>query len=225
MPTATTGFIARSRCERAVVEAAAVAEPVAVRVEGEQRHQHDVGLEHRACRAAARRCPSGRAHRVARRPGAEQRAACPCPASPAAQADSPSPASRASSGAGSISSRMAEKPETIAPGGRLKKAKPMRGEPLTGRRAVARDRPRHGGRAPGFFLPVFRPHSSAKERKMPRWPSKRMIPRGPYESRWAPCVRGHGPGQGQLPCGSYRPRGTYVLLTHPAARANVDQRA
>ena len=29
----------------------------------------------------------------------------------------------------------------------------------------------------------------------------------PTRCRWAPCVRGHGPGQGQLPCGSYRPPG------------------
>jgi len=29
----------------------------------------------------------------------------------------------------------------------------------------------------------------------------------PYESRWAPYVRIHGPGQGQFPKGSIRPRG------------------
>ena len=31
--------------------------------------------------------------------------------------------------------------------------------------------------------------------------------RVPYESRWAPYVRAHGPGQVQLPLGSIRPRG------------------
>jgi hypothetical protein len=36
------------------------------------------------------------------------------------------------------------------------------------------------------------------------------------ECRWAPCVRGHDPGQGQLPCESYRPPGQ-LLETHPAA--------
>ena len=29
----------------------------------------------------------------------------------------------------------------------------------------------------------------------------------PTRCRWAPCIRGHGLGQGQLPCGSYRPPG------------------
>ena len=31
--------------------------------------------------------------------------------------------------------------------------------------------------------------------------------RWPYKCRWAPFIRGHDPGQGQLPCGSYRPPG------------------
>ena len=30
---------------------------------------------------------------------------------------------------------------------------------------------------------------------------------GDLQSRWAPCIRAHGPGQGQLPLGSIRPRG------------------
>src|SRR2546430_10815916 len=34
-----------------------------------------------------------------------------------------------------------------------------------------------------------------------------LDPGGPYESRWAPYVRAHGPGQGQFPKGSIRPRG------------------
>jgi len=37
-----------------------------------------------------------------------------------------------------------------------------------------------------------------------------MIPRGPYECRWAPCIRSHGSGQGQHPCGSYRPPGHFA---------------
>ena len=36
------------------------------------------------------------------------------------------------------------------------------------------------------------------------------------ECRWAPCVRSHDSGQGQLPCESYRPPGQ-LLETHPAA--------
>src|SRR6266567_3276705 len=34
-----------------------------------------------------------------------------------------------------------------------------------------------------------------------------LDPGVPYESRWAPYVRIHGPGQGQYPKGSIRPRG------------------
>src|SRR5436190_4375477 len=34
-----------------------------------------------------------------------------------------------------------------------------------------------------------------------------LDPGVPYESRWAPCDRIHGPGQGQFPEGSIRPRG------------------
>src|SRR5262245_56901351 len=40
----------------------------------------------------------------------------------------------------------------------------------------------------------------------PRWPQE-LRSRVPYESRWAPYVRAHEPGQGQLPSGSIRPRG------------------
>src|SRR6476659_5107490 len=34
-----------------------------------------------------------------------------------------------------------------------------------------------------------------------------LDPGVPYESRWAPYVRAHGPGQGQFTKGSIRPRG------------------
>src|SRR5580700_467999 len=34
-----------------------------------------------------------------------------------------------------------------------------------------------------------------------------LDPGVPYESRWAPYARIHGPGQGQFPKGSIRPRG------------------
>jgi hypothetical protein len=36
-----------------------------------------------------------------------------------------------------------------------------------------------------------------------------LDPGVPYESRWAPYDRIHGPGQGQFPEGSIRPRGYY----------------
>ena len=48
--------------------------------------------------------------------------------------------------------------------------------------------------------------------------------RVPYESRWAPCVRTHEPGQGQLPVEIDKAPGI-MLLTHPAAPpANVSAR-
>src|SRR5215475_16140712 len=56
---------------------------------------------------------------------------------------------------------------------------------------------------------------SLRESAEPRWPSEHRS-RVPYESRWAPYVRTHEPGQGQLPEGSIRPRGL-CLLTRPAA--------
>src|ERR1700735_2505884 len=43
-----------------------------------------------------------------------------------------------------------------------------------------------------------------------------LDPGVPYESRWAPYDRIHGPGQGQFPKGSIRPRG-YWLLTRDTA--------
>ena len=45
----------------------------------------------------------------------------------------------------------------------------------------------------------------------------------PTRCRWAPCVRGHGPGQGQLPCGFYRPPGC-MPATHPAALPDANMR-
>src|ERR1700753_3281252 len=49
-----------------------------------------------------------------------------------------------------------------------------------------------------------------------------LDPGVPYESRWAPYVRIHGPGQGQFPKGSIRPRG-YIApdARHSLARGNV----
>src|SRR6201989_3528558 len=49
-----------------------------------------------------------------------------------------------------------------------------------------------------------------------------LDPGVPYESRWAPYVRIHGPGQGQFPKGSIRPRGYMAPdARHSLARANV----
>jgi hypothetical protein len=50
-----------------------------------------------------------------------------------------------------------------------------------------------------------------------------MIPPGPYSCRWAPCVRDQDPGQGQLPSGSYRPRGTNAPNA-PRSALNVGNR-
>src|SRR5690349_4727755 len=49
-----------------------------------------------------------------------------------------------------------------------------------------------------------------------------LDPGVPYESRWPPYVRIHGPGQGQFPKGSIRPRGYMAPdARHSFARANV----
>src|SRR5215467_5405232 len=45
--------------------------------------------------------------------------------------------------------------------------------------------------------------------------------RVPYESRWAPYVRAHEPGQGQLPSGSIRPRGYDSVAPRSPAAANL----
>ena len=49
-----------------------------------------------------------------------------------------------------------------------------------------------------------------------------LDPGVPYESRWAPYVRVHGPGQGQFPKGSIRPRGCMAPdARHSLAGDNV----
>ena len=45
MPTAMTGLLRAQRRDRHVVIAGAIADAVAAAVEGEQRHQQDVGLD------------------------------------------------------------------------------------------------------------------------------------------------------------------------------------
>src|SRR6266704_1245792 len=63
----------------------------------------------------------------------------------------------------------------------------------------------------GIARVYLRPSSPANGSA--EWPPddrlQRVIqyPGVPYESRWAPCDRIHGPGQGQFPEGSIRPRG------------------
>src|SRR5262244_1853664 len=54
----------------------------------------------------------------------------------------------------------------------------------------------------------------------PRRPLERRS-RVPYESRWAPYVRAHEPGQGQLPSGSIRPRGYDSVAPRSPAGANL----
>src|ERR1700739_356012 len=49
-----------------------------------------------------------------------------------------------------------------------------------------------------------------------------LDPGVPYESRWAPYARIHGPGQGQFPKGSIRPRGYMAPdARRSLARTNV----
>ena len=56
----------------------------------------------------------------------------------------------------------------------------------------------------------------------PRDAVEALDPGVPYESRWAPYVRIHGPGQGQFPKGSIRPRGYMAPdARHSLAGPNV----
>ena len=65
-------------------------------------------------------------------------------------------------------------------------------------------------------LPCLRGAAWFERMTEPRKPLGTLIPLGPYKRRWAPSDRDHGPGQGQLPNGNYRPRGL-MSLTHFAA--------
>ncbi len=55
------------------------------------------------------------------------------------------------------------------------------------------------------------------------WAVGACEPAWPYKCRWAPFVRDHGPGQGQLPCGSYRPLGR-IAPDAPRSPAEVNLR-
>jgi hypothetical protein len=52
-----------------------------------------------------------------------------------------------------------------------------------------------------------------------------LDPGVPYESRWAPYDRVHGPGQGQFPKGSIRPRGYWLLTRDAASRDQCNNEA
>ena len=205
--------------QRAVVVAAAVAEPPA---RGDRRPAAaPAGCRARApaCRPWARRCPTRPCpwRRPASRRG--RRAAGPCPASPAAPARSPRRASRRSSGQTRNSSGSEEKPETTAPSLRRSRRNPSpcaatasaaracASAPRPARHAFMRARsaffasrmsdvsftPRHRGKSGGRG-------ASPRKYAEPPEPFERRSRVVPTRCRWAPCIRDHGLGQGQLPC-------------------------
>src|SRR6186713_2852337 len=64
----------------------------------------------------------------------------------------------------------------------------------------------------GMTPPVCREHNSTRTNSQKTQCEaadavEALDPGVPYESRWAPYDRAHGPGQGQFPKGSIRPRG------------------
>src|SRR5262249_41555728 len=80
--------------------------------------------------------------------------------------------------------------------------------------------PRQGGAAQGYFQLLGRFDAAIHNNAEPLEPLGRRS-RVPYESRWAPYVRAHEPGQGQLPSGSIRPRGYGSERTSQPRIANV----
>ena len=136
--------------ERAVVEAAAVAEAIARGIEGEQRHQHDVGLEHRLVGQRLGDAPLHLAHRITRAPGAKHErqplALHHRQAEPIALAAEPR--------------QQCRRVDLVADGGEarddgarrnLQERKAVRGEQFTGRGARGRRRP-HARRASARVL-------------------------------------------------------------------------
>ena len=117
MPMATIGFLARSAVERHVVIAGAVAEAMAAAVEGEQRHEQDVGIDLRARRASARGCPRRRTRAARRTPSARMISGWPLPATTGSASFAPASASLRISGSGLISLLSGMNPDTTAPGG------------------------------------------------------------------------------------------------------------
>jgi hypothetical protein len=61
--------------------------------------------------------------------------------------------------------------------------------------------------AAGYWMPPFRGYDEPERKCEAADAVGALDPGVPYESRWAPYVRIHGPGQGQFPKGSIRPRG------------------
>ena len=117
MPMAMTGFIARSRVDRHVVIAGAIADAVAGAVEGGERHDQDVGIDFRRVGSRLADSPHAGLERVAEFP-------CPHDQRLAAPGDDRQRQLRAglrqprSSGSGLISLFIGMKPETMAPAAR-----------------------------------------------------------------------------------------------------------
>ena len=203
------------RRDRPVVEAAAVAEPVPARVEGEQRHQQHLGLR----RLAPDRHLDAEGARAPSPPPASRRgsaAAAPAPRSPARRPGSRARAAPASPAAGRSRCGSAGSPRPSPRRGGAR-SPPARARPP----AAPRRRPRHARpRAPPAPRRA-RPaclgdvaHRGAGGRRARR-------DRGGVQSlrawltRWAPGAIGQGQSQSRLPQECLRPLGFGPLTGRP----------
>ena len=97
-PTAVTFCVARKPLERAVVEAAAIAQAPALLVAGEQRHEQRIGLDDLAPGRRMKRAEHARLERIARPPGAKDQRLPLARPRRAARAGSPARTARPSAG-------------------------------------------------------------------------------------------------------------------------------
>ena len=162
------------------------------------------------CRPSARGYPiSPRSwHRPATR--RETAAAAPCPASPAERGDAHRAASRSMIGRVSSSSGIEEKADTTYRFARSRKPRPCAAAAAASRGPWADMRPALSSRmrARRVFFSILTSSAGCNDTSGGCRESRKCraamavgaaIPLGPYNCRWAPCVRNHGSGQGQLP--------------------------
>ena len=96
------------------------------------------------------------------------------------------------------------------------------GDPVFQRRCDSKPRRPRRTRATPHSRSMMTGNSDRKQKCEAADAVEALDPGVPYESRWAPYVRIHGPGQGQFPKGSIRPRGYMAPdARRSLARANV----
>ena len=205
------------RGDGAVVEAAAVAEPVPARVEGEQRHQQHVRLR----RLARRPAPRPRRRRAPSPPPASRSgtpAAGRGPRSPARRAGSRARPAPASPAAGRSRCGSADSPRPPRPRAAPRSPRAHGRPPAAPRRRPRRARP-PAPPAPRRARPAC---SSARLAHAPEGGKRRARrDRGGVQSlrawltRWAPGAIGQGQSQSRLPQECLRPLGFGPLTGRP----------